>query len=73
MRAAVHRDRRRRQFGACRRNPAGIREAIKALAADRGRREVLGRIARERAAAAESADDILRRLRLLSPAAEASR
>lgn len=55
------------------RNPAAIREAIKALAGDRGRREVLGRIARERAAAAESADDILRRLRLLSPAAEASR
>jgi glycosyltransferase involved in cell wall biosynthesis len=54
------------------RNPAAIREAVLQLAADRERREAMGRIARERAASAESPDSILRRLRLLSPAVEGS-
>jgi hypothetical protein len=55
------------------RNPLAIREAILRLAMDRERREALGRIALARATAAESTDDTIRRLRLLSPAAEASR
>lgn len=55
------------------RNPLAIREAIVQLAGDRERREALGRIAQARAAAGESPDATLRRLHLLSPAAEASR
>jgi glycosyltransferase involved in cell wall biosynthesis len=55
------------------RNPAAIREAILKLARDRELREALGRSARARAIAAESADATIRRLRLLHPAAEASR
>ncbi|HEX7678759.1 MAG TPA: glycosyltransferase, partial [Thermoanaerobaculia bacterium] len=55
------------------RNPRAIREAILHLAEDRVRREALGRIARERAIAAESTDATILRLRLLSPVAEASR
>lgn len=54
------------------RNPAAIREAIVSLAADRERREALGRIALARASAAESTDDTIRRLRSLNPADEAS-
>jgi glycosyltransferase involved in cell wall biosynthesis len=55
------------------RNPRAIREAIQQLAADGARREALGRMARARAIAAESTDATIRRLRMLSPAAEASR
>jgi glycosyltransferase involved in cell wall biosynthesis len=55
------------------RNPLAIREAIQQLAVDGARRETLGRIARERAIAAESTDATILRLRLLSPAAEGSR
>jgi glycosyltransferase involved in cell wall biosynthesis len=55
------------------RNPLAIREAILQLAGDRERREALGRIAQARAMAAEPPDVTLRRLHLLSPAAEASR
>jgi glycosyltransferase involved in cell wall biosynthesis len=54
------------------RNPLAIREAIVRLASDRERREELGRIALARAAAGESSDVTIRRLRSLSPAAEAS-
>jgi glycosyltransferase involved in cell wall biosynthesis len=54
------------------RNPLAIREAILQLAWDSERREALGRIAQARATAAESPDDTLRRLRMLSPA-EAAR
>lgn len=55
------------------RNPLAIREAIQQLAVDGARREALGRRARERAIAVESADATIRRLHLFSPAAEASR
>ncbi len=54
------------------RNPFAIREAILRLANDRERREGLGRIALARAAAAESTDATIRRLRLLGPDAKAS-
>ncbi len=54
------------------RDPAAIRQAIVELARDPARREALGRTARVRAAAAESTETTLRRLRLLIPAAEAS-
>lgn len=48
------------------RDAAGMRAAILQLAGDRARREVMGRAARERAAAAQSCDDTVKRLRLLT-------
>jgi glycosyltransferase involved in cell wall biosynthesis len=54
-------------------DPLAIREAIRDLATDRKRRETLGRNALARAAAAESTDATIERLRLLGPAVEASR
>jgi glycosyltransferase involved in cell wall biosynthesis len=54
------------------RDVAAIRAAIAELANDRERRERLGRIARERAAAAESRCDTPRRLQQLSMTSEAT-
>jgi glycosyltransferase involved in cell wall biosynthesis len=54
-------------------NALAIREAILRLAREREWRETLGRNALARATAAEPADATIQRLRLLGPAAEASR
>lgn len=54
------------------RNPAALREAIQALAADPGKRAALGQAARLRATAAAYRDDSLRRLHLLTSSDEAN-